>query len=112
MTPSQVPVRAEIKVPKTDLPPEAANWFNFGLANLDVQMLIGYVDPHQAGDFVQAMTTGQKNAPPLTPMIVRRIMMSMTGFAQLRSQVHEMERRMKEAGIPFFDESVAKPPNG
>lgn len=108
---AQTSVEAQIKVPKTDVPPEAANWFHFSLANLDVQMLVGYIDPAQAGDFAQAIRTRQKNVPPLTPMVTHRIVMSMTGFAQLRGQIHQMERKMREAGVPFFDETVPKTSN-
>jgi hypothetical protein len=109
---SQTPVRAEIMVPKTDLPPEAANWFHFSLANLDVQMLVGYIDPREAGTYVQGRRSGSRGGPQLTPTISRRVMMSLSGFAHLRTQVHEIERKMREAGIPFVEDTVPTPPNG
>jgi hypothetical protein len=108
----QQPVAAQITTPKTGLPaPEAANWFHFSLANLDMQMLVGYIDPRDAGEFADAVRSGRKDTPVIIPTVTRRIMFSLSGFTQLRNQIHEMERRMKAAGIPLPDEAVQEKAN-
>lgn len=102
-TSTQAPVTAKLNVPETSLPPEAANWFHFGMANLDVQMLVGYIDPRQAAEFAQAVRSGRTDVPPITPMVTRRIMLSLSGFMHLRGQVHEMELKMQAAGVELPD---------
>lgn len=93
------PVTFVVTVPTENLPaPEAANWFTVAVANQDVQLLIGYIDPTQAAQFGNAMRSGQKGAS-ITPLVTHRIMLSLSGFSFLLTQVNDMARKMRAVGL-------------
>jgi hypothetical protein len=95
----QVPVKITLTIPKADLPaPEAANWFQLTRANDSIQLLIGYVDPIHASDYVTAVRSGKKNLT-LSPEIASRVAMSIGGFMYLRNQVNELFSKMQEGGV-------------
>jgi hypothetical protein len=106
-------VQARITIPTKGLPaPVGANWFVFSGANLDVQMLIGYIDPQASGSYARAIQAGTQPTEDLAPQITHRIMLSVSGFAYLRQQVNEMALRMKNAGVLLDDAPPSAKKNG
>lgn len=105
MVDSKQGVKVTVNVPPVDLPPEAANWFHFSLSNLDLQMLVGYIDPRDAFIAEKAVRSG-KGPEAVTPLVGHRFVMSLSGFARLKAQVTEIEQRMRSAGVPMLDAAL------
>ena len=88
--PVHLTLRATLPSPK-DLPaPEPANFFSFAFSGLDIQMLVGYIDPLAVLAIQQAGGKGD-----LSPLITHRFAVSQTGFALLRAQLDEILKKFE-----------------
>src|SRR5690348_8831685 len=84
-------IEVEIRHKRATLvPPVGANYFNFSFSGSDIQMAVGYIDPHDM--LVQPGTSRPAKKPPrsVDAEISHRFLLTPKGFANLRQQLQEI----------------------
>lgn len=95
------PLTAQLQVKAPDgsaALPIGANWFHFRLHLGDLEMLVGYVSAGAIEQITPDLMAG-RDPQPLEPEVTGRYLVQMNGFLQLRAQVEDIYKKMKEAGV-------------